>query len=85
MGERPVVTLYGRPGCHLCDAAEADLRELAPTLGFAIELVNIETNDALLQRYLFEIPVVTLGDVEVAKAPIRGRMLEDRLWELLRT
>ncbi len=84
MGARPVVTLYGRPGCHLCDDAEGELRRLAPELGFELELVNIEADDELHRRYLYEIPVVTLDGAEVAKAPIRGNVLEDRLTELLR-
>jgi len=83
VGVRPVVTLYGRPGCHLCDEAEAELRRLAPRLGFELQLVNIEADDELHRRYLYEIPVVALGDMEIAKAPIRGKALEDRLTELL--
>lgn len=83
MAPLPVVTLYGRPGCHLCEAAELDLRKLAPRLRFVLEVVNIEDHDDLLKRYVFEIPVVTFEGAEVAKAPIRGHMLEDRLGELL--
>jgi hypothetical protein len=83
MAVLPVVTLYGRPGCHLCEAAELDLRRLVPKLRFALEVVNIEEDDDLLTRYVFEIPVVTFEGAEVAKAPIRGYMLEDRLGELL--
>jgi len=52
-----VVTLYGRPGCHLCALARDAL------LGFdAIELreVDIETDDGLLAEYLERIPVVEL-------------------------
>ena len=59
------VTLYTRPGCHLCDEArEAILRlreELPP---FELREVDIEHDDGLLARYLERIPVVAVdGEV----------------------
>jgi glutaredoxin len=58
------VTLYGRPGCHLCDQA----RELLIALG-VVELheVDIETDDALFSRYLERIPVVEIGGEVVSE------------------
>ena len=44
------VTLYTRAGCGLCVQAHSILRELAGRLGFAIELVDIESDDDLLRR-----------------------------------
>lgn len=82
-GPAPVVTLYGRPGCHLCDAAQAVLESLAGRLGFSLTVVNIEEDDELHQRYMFEIPVVSLGDEEIAKAPISDLTLAVELEERL--
>ncbi|MEI2703625.1 MAG: glutaredoxin family protein [Baekduia sp.] len=60
---RHVVTLYGRPGCHLCDDARAALVPLAGELGFTVEEVDIESDDELFKRYLERIPVGLLdGD-----------------------
>lgn len=73
------VTLYGRPGCGLCDEAEADLQALRSRFGLTIERVNIEDDDELLRRYVFEIPVVTVDGVEVARAPIYRGGLEKAL------
>ena len=42
---RLTVTLYGRPGCHLCDAAREMLRTLRAEFGFTLEDVNIEDDD----------------------------------------
>ncbi len=59
------VTLYTRPGCHLCDEAREailGLREVVPP--FELGEVNIERDDGLLARYLERIPVV-LVDGEV--------------------
>jgi glutaredoxin len=61
----PVVTLYGRPGCHLCDDARAVLVPLAAQLGFALEEVDIEGDDDLHRRYLERIPVVALDGEEL--------------------
>jgi len=79
----PVVTLYGRPGCSLCTQADEILAPLARRLGFVVRPVNIETDDALLERFMFEIPVVALGQQVIARAPIRAGFLEDALVEAL--
>ncbi len=81
---RPLrVTLYGRPGCSLCDHAEQMLARIGRRIPLAVELVNIETDDALHRRYMFEIPVVAVGGTEVAKAPIYERALEETLAALV--
>ena len=59
------VTLFGRPGCHLCDEARADLEAVRTELPFALEERNIEEDDALLRRYLERIPVVALDGEEL--------------------
>ena len=42
------VTLYSRPGCHLCDDARAALRARAGAgAPFELHEVDIETDDAL--------------------------------------
>lgn len=59
------VTLYGRPGCHLCDDARTQLAGLAPELGFSLEEVDIESDDDLHARYLERIPVIALDGEEL--------------------
>ena len=59
------VTLYGRPGCHLCDDARAALERVRATRPFSLEEVDIETDDALFKRYLERIPVVALDGEEL--------------------
>ena len=55
------VTLYSRPGCHLCDDARAVIAAVCDELGEAYEEVDITTDDDLEDRYRDEIPV-TLVD-----------------------
>ena len=51
------VTLYTRPGCHLCDDARAVIRAVCDDLGEAFEEVDITTDDDLEDRFGEEIPV----------------------------
>ncbi|NND84809.1 MAG: glutaredoxin family protein [Acidimicrobiia bacterium] len=48
------ITLLGRPGCHLCDDAEA----LLVGAGHAVDRVNIDDDDALVGAYGLRIPVL---------------------------
>jgi glutaredoxin len=59
------VTLYGRPGCHLCDDARAVLERLRAQRPFELREVDIESDDELHARYLERIPVVALDDEEL--------------------
>ncbi len=60
------VTLYTRPGCHLCDDARAALRQLSAQHEFEIREVNIETDDVLHAAYLERIPVICLDGEHVS-------------------
>ena len=55
------VTLYGKPGCHLCDAARAVVERVCADLGESFEEVSVLDDPALLEQYGEEIPV-TLVD-----------------------
>jgi glutaredoxin len=59
------VTLYGRPGCHLCDDARAALERVRATRPFALVEVDIDADDDLFKRYLERIPVVALDGAEL--------------------
>jgi glutaredoxin len=59
------VTLYGRPGCHLCDDARAALERLRTSHPFALEERDIEQDDELHRRYLERIPVICLDGEEL--------------------
>lgn len=75
----PRVTLYGRPGCHLCEDAAALLDRLSHELSFRWQSVAIDDDAALLARYDQVVPVITLDGAEIARAPIRPVELRKRL------
>lgn len=55
------VTLYSKPGCHLCDDARAVVERVCAELGESFDEVSILSDPALQERYGEEIPV-TLVD-----------------------
>ena len=59
------LTLYGRPGCHLCDEARDALERVRAELPFELLEVDIERDDELFKRYLERIPVVALDGEEL--------------------
>jgi hypothetical protein len=61
------IRIYMRPGCHLCEEAEARVRPLAEAAGREIELVDIEQDDELHKRFLVLIPVIESAGVELAR------------------
>jgi glutaredoxin len=73
------VTLYGRPGCHLCDDARTALLPLAAELGFALEEIDIEGDDDLHRRYLERIPVIALDGEELFDFFLDEAILRERI------
>jgi glutaredoxin len=59
------VTLYSRPGCHLCEEAKTALWRVQARAPFELDEINIETDDALHARYLERIPVIALDGEEM--------------------
>lgn len=64
-GGARIVTLYGRPGCHLCDDAASELQPLLAETGATLVTVNIEEDDALHRAHLERIPVILVDGVEI--------------------
>lgn len=84
MTPAPPVTLYTRADCPLCDEARALLDCLAANLGFTVEAVDIDADPELRSRYNYAVPVVAVGNEELARAPIRPAALEGSLRERYR-
>jgi len=72
------ITLYGRPGCHLCTDVEQRIRRVATEFPIELEWVDITTDPALEEKYMFTIPVVAI-DGEETFPSITHIMTEDEL------
>ena len=75
-----VVTVYSRPGCHLCDVA---IEEIVAIHGegreFELHEVDIESDELLLRRHLERIPVVEVDGVVVSELILDETGLRSRL------
>jgi glutaredoxin len=76
------LTIYSRPGCHLCDEMKAAVRRVARwvTAPITIEEIDISTDPDLEARYGLEIPVLLVDGKKVAKY----RVSDEDLTRLLR-
>ena len=70
------VTLYRKDGCGLCDHAETMLARISKRIPLRVTTVDIDSDPTLQARYFLEIPVITIGEKEIARAPLNERALE---------
>jgi thiol-disulfide isomerase/thioredoxin len=54
----PKLTLYGRSYCHLCDEMLAALEPLQSEFGFALEVIDIDGDPLLEDRFDTLVPVL---------------------------
>jgi glutaredoxin len=73
------LTLYSRPGCHLCDEAKKLITPLAARFGVQIREINIDADPVLRARYNEEVPVLFLGPRKVAKYAVNLEQLQRQL------
>ena len=76
-----LLTLYSRPGCHLCDAMKTLVQRVARSSAapIRIEEIDISTDPDLEARYGVEIPVLLIDGRRAAKY----RVTEEALSRLL--
>ena len=73
------VIVYSRPGCHLCDHAIDAIRAAKCDDKFTFEEINIESSRELLLKYQFDIPVVTVNNVEAFRHRVDTRKFKQLL------
>ncbi len=66
--------LFSKPGCHLCEDAERQLRQR----GYRVELVDITLDAELMRRYGERIPVLEVDGREF-DAPLTRQVLDRAL------
>jgi hypothetical protein len=62
----PVVEVFSRPGCHLCEELIEELMPLARDR-FTVEVHNIDTREDWSVEYAMRIPVVRTGAREICQ------------------
>jgi glutaredoxin len=76
---KPHVIIYSRPGCHLCEEAKAAILSAGCSDQFTFAEVNIESDDELLRKYKYDIPVITIDGVESFIHRVDRREFKHRL------
>ncbi|HLX64028.1 MAG TPA: glutaredoxin family protein [Planctomycetota bacterium] len=60
-------TLYSKPNCPLCDKAKAALHEFRRECVFDLDVVDIESDVQLFEKYKHDIPVLLTNGAEAAR------------------
>lgn len=73
------VVVYAKPGCHLCEDTLAILNELQSEFQLLIHEINIESDAALLTKFMEKIPVLLIDDSITLAAPIHKEQVRAAL------
>ncbi len=73
------LTIYSRPGCHLCDEMKAVVHRVSRAVPLSLEEIDISADAALEAQYGLEIPVLMVEGKKAAKY----RIGEEELRRLL--
>lgn len=61
------VTIYSRPGCHLCEETKKEIAPLLKEFGARLTEIDIDEDPDLRARYDYDVPVIFLGARKAAK------------------
>jgi len=61
----PLLTLYGRSYCHLCDEMITALQKLQANHRFELRVLDVDAEAQLEQRYGERVPVLVHGEREL--------------------
>jgi thiol-disulfide isomerase/thioredoxin len=82
VSDAPTLTIYSKPGCHLCDDMKQVVIRLSESIPLRLEEIDISQDPELEARYGLEIPVLMVDGRKAAKYRISDgelrRLLEAR-------
>jgi glutaredoxin len=73
------IYLYGKPGCHLCDNVRAVLESRQPKYDFELREFDIMEDEGLFDKYVVDIPVVTIDGEYFCQYSIDPIALDNKL------
>ena len=74
------VIIYSRPGCHLCDEAKAAIMGAGCCDQFVLDEINIESDPELLNKYRYDIPVISIDGVESFVHRVTSREFREKIF-----
>jgi len=84
MAERggPVLTLYSRTWCHLCEDMLSGLQVLQAGRSFELTVIDVDSDPALEQRFGERVPVLMHGDRELCHYHLDAPVVTDYLLKI---
>ncbi len=73
------LTLYSRRGCHLCDEMRSLLQDFSTDYTYRIEVVDIDTDPDLKERFNEWVPALYRGSEEICHHFLDLKRLEAAL------
>lgn len=78
----PTVTIFTRPGCHLCDVAKSNIDSSGCAGKFILEEINIDLDPAAREKYQYDIPVIFINGVKAFKHEVPPKDFKRKLERL---
>jgi glutaredoxin len=73
------VTLYTRPGCHLCEEAKAAIAPLLREFRATLREINVDNDPVLTECYVWDVPVIFVGEHKAAKHRVDLKQFRQQL------
>lgn len=61
----PVLRVYSRLGCHLCEDMLYDLKQFETELAYRFEVYDVDDDEMLFEQFNALVPIVFLGEQEI--------------------
>lgn len=79
-----MLTLLGKPGCHLCHEMRQVVERVLPDYAASLLERDVRAEPEWRRRYEWEIPVLFLGEQELARHRISEAGLREQLERIVR-
>ena len=76
---RPRLTVLSRSYCHLCEELLAALKQYQGRYDFDIQVVDVDSDPALEEKWGDKVPVVLDGPIEVCRYHLDADAVDARL------
>ena len=73
------ITLYSRPGCHLCEAMRDVAVAVARERGATFEEVDVDEDPVVAALYDLEVPVLCVNGTKAFSIRVTPKLLRQRL------
>jgi hypothetical protein len=67
---KPIVDLYSKVDCHLCEVVKKVIYKVKEDTDFELNIIDITTDTEIFEKYKYEIPVVNINGIIAFKYKI---------------